>query len=194
MADFSFAERIFMPGKITGVIAFLVLLFGVSVGYASDNKISSSAKGVNKSAAPVPTPLLKGKKVFVSFDPGDVLAFPSVYSGGPERAYNELYADLKQWGHYTLVSDPQDADLIFAVRFVETPLPEVDNHRVYPLIRLVISDEKTHVVLWGFVEQVDGVFKKNRDKGFSNAVEKIVNDVQELLDSAASVPFPGGKS
>jgi hypothetical protein len=63
--------------------------------------LSSAAKGINKANAPVPTPLLSGKKVFISFDPSDVLAFPSVYSGGPERAYNELFADMTQWGAIT---------------------------------------------------------------------------------------------
>jgi hypothetical protein len=132
----------------------------------------------------VPTPLLSGKKVFVSFDLGDVLAFPSVYSGGPERAYSEFYADMKQWGHYELVLDPHDADLIFSIRFVE------GGGLSYPQIRLAISDAKTHVMLWGFVEQVDAAFmRKHRDQAFSSTVMWLVNDVQELISPGSPQPF-----
>ncbi len=161
-----------------------VLTFASSC-FAGSRQLSSAAKGINEANAPVPTPLMSGKKVFISFDLGDVLAFPSVYSGGPERAYNELYADLKQWGHYELVLDPQDADLIFSIRFVE------GGGLAWPQVRLVISDAKTHVILWGFVEQINGaVFKKHRDQAFSYAIMWLVNDVQELLVPGSSAPFP----
>lgn len=165
---------------------FVVLLLGCGpAGFAIPNQLSSAAKGVNTANAPVPTPLLNGKKVFISFDMGDVLAFPSVYSGGPERAYNEFYADMKQWNHYELVLNPQDADLIFSIRFVE------GGNLTWPQIRLVMSDAKTHVVLWGFIEQVNGAFfKKHRDQAFSNAVMLLVNDVQELLTPGSPQPFP----
>ncbi len=162
----------------------LALLICGSACFARSNQLSSAAKGINTANAPVPTPLVSGKKVFISFDLGDVLAFPSVYSGGPERAYNEFYADMKQWGHYELVLDPQDADLIFSIRFVE------GGGLAWPQIRVSISDAKTHVVLWGFVEQINGaVFKKHRDQAFSNTVMWIVNDVQELLVPGSPPPF-----
>ena len=166
------------------LISVLVLLIYGSASFAGASQLSSSAKGINSAKAPVPTPLVNGKKVFVSFDLGDALAFPSVYSGGPERAYSEFYADMKQWGHFQLVLDPNDADLIFSIRFVE------GGGLTWPQIRLVISDAKTHVVLWGFVEEIDGAFfKKHRDQAFSNAVMWIVNDLQELLASGSPPPF-----
>jgi hypothetical protein len=165
-------------------IPFLVLLTCGSASFAGSNQLSSAAKGINTANAPVPTPLVSGKKVFISFDLGDVLAFPSVYSGGPERAYAEFSADMKQWGHYELVLDPQNADLIFSVRFVE------GGGLAWPQIRLAISDAKTHVILWGFVEQINGaVFKKHRDQAFSNTVMWLVNDVQELLVPGSPAPF-----
>ena len=166
------------------LIPVLVLLIYGTAAFAGASQLSSSAKGINSAKAPVPTPLVNGKKVFVSFDLGDVLAFPSVYSGGPERAYSEFYADMKQWGHFQLVLDPQDADLIFSIRFVE------GGGLTWPQIRLVISDAKTHVTLWGFVEQIDGAFfKKHRDQAFSNAVMWTVNDLQELLAPGSPPPF-----
>jgi len=165
------------------MLAGLFLTCG-SAGYAIPNQLSSAAKGINTANAPVPTPLLNGKKVFISFDMGDVLAFPTVYSGGPERAYVEFFADMKQWGRYELVLNPQDADLIFSIRFLE------GGNLAWPQIRLSMSDAKTHVILWGFIEQVNGAFfKKHRDQAFSNTVMMLVNDVQELLAPGSPKPF-----
>jgi hypothetical protein len=138
---------------------------------------SSAAKGVNSVAAPVPAPLLNGKRVFISYELGDVTSFPSAYSGGPERAYSEFFNQMKAWGRFDLVMDPSDADLVFAVRFVDAPMPQ---------IRVGISDGKTHVALWGFVEQVDpAVFKKHRDQSFTQSVQLLVKDIQTLLTPGA---------
>jgi hypothetical protein len=166
------------------IISACVLLASGSASFAGSNQLSSAAKGVNAAKAPVPTPLVSGKKVFISFDLGDVLAFPSVYSGGPERAYSEFYADMQHWGRYDLVLDPKDADLIFSVRFVE------GGSLAWPQIRLAISDAKTHVILWGFVEEINGaIFKKHRDQAFSDTVMWLVNDVHELLAPGSPPPF-----
>ena len=116
---------------------------------------SSAAKGINVLSAPVPTPLLDGKRAFISYELGDVTAFPTAYSGGPERAYEEFFGQMKAWGRFELVMDPSDADVVFAIRFVDSPGLSL------PQIRVGISDAKTHVALWGFVEQVDPAwFKK----------------------------------
>jgi hypothetical protein len=131
---------------------------------------SSAAKGVNTLAAPVPAPLLNGKRVFISYEIGDVTSFPS--------AYSEFFNQMKAWGRFELVMDPSDADLVFAVRFVDAPMPQ---------IRVGISDGKTHVALWGFVEQVDpAVFKKHRDASFSESVKLLIGDVQALLTPGAA--------
>jgi len=145
---------------------------------AANAQKSSAAKGVNTVAAPVPAPLLNGKRAFISYELGDVTSFPSAYSGGPERAYSEFFAQMKAWGRFELVMDPGDADLVFAVRFVDAPMPQ---------IRVGISDGKTHVALWGFVEQVDpAMFKKHRDASFSQSVQLLVGDVQALITPGAT--------
>jgi hypothetical protein len=137
---------------------------------------SSAAKGINVLAAPVPTPLLNGKRAFISYELGDVTAFPTAYSGGPERAYEEFFAQMKAWGRFELVIDPSDADVVFAIRFVDSPGLSL------PQIRVGISDAKTHVALWGFVEQVDPAWlKKHRDASFSGSIQLLVSDVQALL-------------
>ena len=175
-----------MP-RLLGKLLASTLLFASLSGYSqirfTTPKKSSADVGINTVNAPVPTPILHGKKAFVSYELGDVTAFPEAYSGGPERAYAELYSAMKAWGRYDLVSDPNDADIIFAVRFV-------DPVGVVPQIRVGVMDAKTHVALWGFVEQVDFKFrKKNRDLAFTDSVKLIVTDIQTLLGQA-TIPSP----
>jgi hypothetical protein len=163
--------------KKSTVIGALLLCCAMSI---CAQQRSSAAKGINNLAAPLPTPLLNGKRAFISYELGDVTDFPSAYSGGPERAYSEFFAQMKAWGRFQLVLDPQDADLVFAIRFVDSP-------GSLPQIRLGISDAKTHVALWGFVEQVDpAFFKKHRDASFSGSVQLLVSDVQALLTPDAT--------
>jgi len=158
---------------------------GAQITFGAPKK-SSANVGINSVQAPVPAPLLKGKKAFISYELGDVTAFPQAYSGGPERAYGEFYAAMKAWGHYELVSDPNDADVVFAVRFV-------DPGTTVPQIRIGVSDGKTGIGLWGFVEQVDFKFrKKNRDLAFTDSVKLLVTDIQTLIGQATIPPPPPG--
>jgi hypothetical protein len=158
------------------IVASLVVFAGA---YPGSMTAQRKAAPVNASAAPVPAPILQAKKAFISFELGDVSSFPSVYSGGPERAYNEFYQGMQQWGQYQLVSDPKDADVIFAIRFVDSP------GLSYPQIRLGISDSRGRVALWGFAEEINPAFrKKNRDAAFTATIVQVVNDVKLLVNSS----------
>jgi hypothetical protein len=163
-----------------------VLCLGLVIGCATASAYaqifttpprSSAAVGVNNAAAPIPDPILKGKKAFISYELGDVSSFPSRYSGGPERAYSEFLAGMKAWGRYEIVTDPKQADVIFAIRFVDPPeIPK-------PQIRVGVMDPVTHAALWGFVEEIDFAFrKKSRDADFSDTVHLLVTDVQQLVE------------
>lgn len=176
--------------KSFGYIALLLLFITCTVVYSqTPAKLSSEhsgtgAKAANSVSVPIPTPLLNGKKVFISLDADGVRA-------GQEydflkSANNELYADLKKWGHYELVSDPQQADLIFSLRIAVYTRNDISSVQIV----LEVSDVKTHVVLWGFVEGVSPAFRvASFEKNSSIAVKKVVNDIQNLLDSAVPVPF-----
>jgi len=172
---------------------FLAALFLFAIAATASAQIfdqrsdrSSAEVGINNSNAPVPSPLLKAKRAFISYEIGDVTAFPSDYSGGPERAYGEFYSQMKAWGRYELVSDPKDADIIFAVRFVDPP------NIVRPQIRVGIMDSTARVSLWGFVEEVNfAFFKKHRDAAFTASVKQLLEDVQALV---SQVPAPQQQS
>ena len=157
-------------------IVVVALLFCFCIAVPAQR--SSARKGVNKMGAPIPDPILNGKRVFISFELGDTVDFDGVYSGGPERAYSEFYNQMKQWNHYELVSNPNDADMVFAIRFTG-------------VLRLTLLDARGRISLWGFVEQVDpAFFKKHRDNQFSQSVGRLITDLKTLLDEATASASP----
>jgi hypothetical protein len=172
-----------MLRPILQVIAGFFFLAGIAApAQIGTPRRSSADVGVNTVQAPVPIPLLNGRKAFISYELGDVTAFPDAYSGGPERAYGEFYSAMKAWNRYELVSDPNDADVVFAVRFVDPP-------GTVPQIRIGVADARTHITLWGFVEQVDFKFrKKNRDAAFTDSVNLLVTDIQTLIGENVRPP------
>jgi hypothetical protein len=174
-----------MPRHFPKLLASFFLIAGLTapaqIIRLGTPKKSSADVGVNTVQAPVPTPLLNGKKAFISYELGDVTAFPDSYSGGPERAYGEFYSAMKTWNRYDLVADPNDADVVFAVRFVEPS-------NTVPQIRIGVADARSHITLWGFVEQVDPKFlKKNRDAAFTASVKLLIADIQTLIAQNGTV-------
>jgi hypothetical protein len=141
-------------------------------------------------AAPVPAQILVAKKVFVANAGSEQPWYDDAqFSGGPDRAYNQLYAALKSWGRYELVGSPADADLLFEIQFVCPPSVAAGNQggdslagRPYdPRLRLVIRDPKTNALLWMFTERAQwAVLLGNRDKNFDVALARIVSDLQGL--------------
>lgn len=77
----------------------------------------------------------------------------------PGQVYNDVYADLQAWGHYKLVSTPQEADLIFELREV-APRSEIYGGHGYvysahsPAFLLTIVDPKTQLALWTITSPV----------------------------------------
>ena len=146
-------------------------------------------------AAPVPALIVSAKKVFISNAGGGCDPLGSAYfKGGPNRPYNQLYAALKSWGRYELVTSPADAELAFEIGFT-CPVEGtnvVEGGRAGPTsdpqLRLVIREVKTHFTLWGITEHVGmAILQGNRDKNFDRAMNKLVDDLKSL---AAGTPPP----
>jgi hypothetical protein len=127
--------------------------------------------------APLPSQIFTAKKAIIS-NAGDDFD-SSLWSGGPDRAYNEFYAAMKSWGRYDLVGVPGDADIVLEFSLIGTPLPNA-------LFRVVLLDPKTHVVLWTVSEGIPLGLKKTRDKGFDDAIEKLVGDLKALTAQPAA--------
>jgi hypothetical protein len=122
-------------------------------------------------AAPVPSQILNAKKVFVVNTSGGIDS--GMWSGGPNRIYNEFYAALKSGGRFELTSSPSDADLVLDVDVIA-------NSAVWQ-IRLNILDPKTGIVLWAVYEPTKFTMSKvTREKNLDDTINKLVGDLSGL--------------
>ena len=136
--------------------------------------------------APVPAQIAAAQKIFISNAGGESFenVMPQVvFDGGPDRPYNELYADMKSWGRYELVSSPAASDLVVEVSWILSDtglrLP------VLGQLRVTILDPRTHITLWTFNEYVRGaIFLGNRNKNFDQAMRTIMERIKKLTDPA----------
>lgn len=142
--------------------------------------------------APRPSALFSAKKVFVSNAGSDSGLFPHPFSGDPDRAYNEFYADVQALGRYDLVTDPSEADLIFELQLTAPNGPSNANKQngasdPLPMFRLVIYDRKSHYVLWALTESIDpAALQKTHDLNFDDALATIVLDLKRLTTPAGT--------
>ncbi|MBV8811437.1 MAG: hypothetical protein JO033_22435 [Acidobacteriaceae bacterium] len=145
-------------------------------------------------AAPIPTQIGAGKRVFVSNMGGECQNFNSPgfnfgigqplrhgqVSAAVPTAYDGLYSALKDWGRFELVLAPSDADLVFQIHVV---CPSIKER--HPVLELQILDPKTRIALWGFSENADPAeLQKNRDANFERALTQLSQDVRALFARA----------
>ena len=184
---------------ILSLVLAMTLSRALSAQQTHEDKSTDTLKspGVEAPLAPVPSPIIKAKKVFISNAGGDSDISPDHYSGSPDRAYNQLFAALKSWGRYELVTAPEDADLIFELHFT-APSGRVDVFngkgvsQQRPQFRLVILDLKTHVVLWTFTEYLE-TRHATHDQSFDQALTRIVEDVRKLASPPVKAADTGEK-
>jgi hypothetical protein len=138
--------------------------------------------------APIPPQILAAHKVFASNGGGEsfeTVIGQTVFNGGTDRPYNQFYAAMKDWGRYELVPSPADSDLVLEVSWALSDtglrLP------VLGQLRLIVTDPKTHVVSWTFIQYVRGAFLLgNRDKNFDQAMTTVVNHLKLLAAPSAA--------
>jgi hypothetical protein len=141
------------------------------------------------SLAPVPPALLNAKTVFISNAGADSGLFPHPFSGDPDRPYNQFYAAMQSWGHYQLVADPSEADIVFELQLIAPPGPSSGNKvngasDPVPMFRLVIYDRKTHYVLWALTESIwIALLQKTHDNNFDSALNAITADLKRLTSA-----------
>jgi hypothetical protein len=151
--------------------------------------VQGAAGKDTKEAAPGPTPtqITLAKSVFIANAGGEENPSDNQFKGGPDRAYNQFYEEMKTWGRYELVSAPADADLLIELRFTQTrvasdPQEALKLDVVYdPQFRLVVRDPRTQAVLWGFTEHLQwAILQGNRDKNFDQGMARVVADIKGL--------------
>lgn len=134
--------------------------------------------------APIPSQIAAAKKVFVSHGDTDWTARGEgeVFSGGPDRAYNQFYPAIKSWARYELVAAPADADLVLEISFRD------ELSRLYSgscRFVLNVKDQKTQILLWSFSERIYPYGRqRTRDKNFDAGLNYIVDDLKKLVDRA----------
>ena len=146
-------------------------------------------------SAPVPEQIRRAKKIFIANAGDKTNLFPDVFSGGPDRPYVDFYSAMEKWGHYQIVSTPEQADLIFSVGIASPSAAEIaptsgnlgpwngaELHDVQ--LRLRILDPKSRISIWELDSHVNtpwGVdLKKTRDQSFDTAMNNLVLEVQQL--------------
>jgi hypothetical protein len=146
--------------------------------------------------APLPAQIINGKTVFISNAGGDT---NYLYSGGPDRLYNQFYAAMKDWGRYQLAASPAEADLVLAISFSNqfvgdnvsrgngAPTPVLGRSLTDPQFRLTVLDPSTRVTLWTFTEHVQfAILQGNRDKNFDQALTNLLNNIRNVAGQALS--------
>jgi hypothetical protein len=141
------------------------------------------------------------KKIFLSNlgTDGEWLFF---ISGGPNETYNELYASLKQWGHFQLVDSPSQADLIFEIRSSTIvrdvvrnggdPDVAADLSTSYnPIFTLSIIDPSTHASIYS-IQMLAGR-GSNKAKGaiaFTQSIGVLTDKIKALVAAPAPTQNP----
>jgi hypothetical protein len=137
--------------------------------------------------APVPTEIAAAHTVFVVNNGADA-NFPIT----AQDAYNEVYAALQAWGHFQLVSSPDQADLVFQLRDI-APVTGVYGDRTgayainSPAFQLAIKNPKTNVTLWTINSPVLIAGRKaTRARELNIAVTNLVSRVKVLANQPLS--------
>jgi hypothetical protein len=133
-------------------------------------------QSANTPPGPVPPAILAAKKIFLS----NSGTFSSLYSGGHNRAYNQLYAALQASGFFEMTGDPSDADLVM-------DLQTYDSGPGYATFRLLIYDRKTHFLLWILLEPIYVCNRqKTCDNNFDEAFSVLLLNFEKLAGKTPS--------
>jgi hypothetical protein len=174
-------------------VEMTIVRFGL-IAYLGLVSLSSTVALVAQQAAPmatapVPALLLDAKTLFISNAGADSGLFPHPFSGDPDRAYNEFYANVMSWGRYQVVASPAKADLVFELRLMAPNGPSNANKQKgasdpLPMLRLVIYDRPSHYVLWALTESIaPATLQKTHDHNFDEAIANLVLDAGRLTKS-----------
>lgn len=164
----------------------LVEMQCITFAFALSITASAAQSPAPPAAAPVPPAIRHANIIFVSNAGADSGLFPHPFSGAPDRAYNQFYAELRSTGQYRLVEDPRQADLVLELRLTAPYGPQnADKAKgasdPLPMFRLVVYDANTHWVLWAFTESVDIAYlQKSHDRNFDDALTALLRDFQSV--------------
>src|SRR5258708_604970 len=184
------------------------------------------AQAVQSPASSVPSPqIAAAKSVFIMNAGSENRAEKAraLFTGGPDRAYNQFYAAMKDWGRFRLVSSPAGADLIVEIQYVLRPRwidttageeracekrnavckdqPFMCNCRgnyfKAPQLDLIVRDGETHAVLRTFnrlIEVEKLSGRKNKGNSRQSELDLMFNRAMNGLISDFDHLSPSGKA
>ena len=155
-----------------------VFLSGLGLSSLTPVVVAQTQPTAEIAAAPIPVQLTNAKRVFVANGAGDNDPGITKYMYGPDGLYNQFYADIKSMGRYDIASSPSEADLVLELK-VDYALYNHDF--TYPKFKVEVRDPKTNVLLWSFMEPVNGAFlAKTGRKNVSLALGKLADDLKKV--------------
>jgi hypothetical protein len=138
--------------------------------------------------APLPSPILEAKKVFLT------------NGGGSNLAYDAFYSAMKNWRKYEIVGSPDAADVVIELAYrvedhgtrvfstTNTYTGQTDVHSrelIDPQLVLTIYDGKTRQSLWSTTDHRRLARReKNREKETINSAERLVEMLKGRVDTA----------
>ncbi len=109
----------------------------------------------------------------------------------PNQLYNDIHSRLQQWGYYQLVSNPQEADLIFQLdeidpRNGENVTPGTDLYNRTPYFRVLILDAKTGIALWTVTAPIYITGKKTYAQWMDISEQGLITRLKALAQQPVS--------
>jgi hypothetical protein len=178
---------------------FLAIVFASLVSPAIAQKIPAYSE-----AGPVPPAITHARNIFVSNGGSDAGLFPEPlplsglssqpFTGDAGRPYTQFYAALQATKQYTLVNDPNQADLVLELRLTAPNGPQNPSRQngasdPLPQFRLVVYDAKSHYILWTFTDSIEpAILQKTHDKNFDKALGALLTQFLTIAHRPPAAP------
>jgi hypothetical protein len=146
-------------------------------------------------AAPIPAPIVSAHTIFLANGGDDLVSADTLTRAGQPASdpYNSVYAALKTWGHWQLLSSPEGADLILVVRF-SAPVYDYANGMplsTSPQFEVTILDGKSGILLWTVLQPVAGAARKSTwAKNYAGGIDGAVQQLKAIAGGTAPPATP----
>jgi hypothetical protein len=177
-----------MKSCVRSIAAFLcmALSFNCFALDALPQTATESSAPAPATNAPVPAQIVSSHTIFLS-NLGSDANFPV----DSTQVYNDIYKALQVWGHYQLVSSPDQADLIFQLHDVSTVTTYYEGNGANatinnPTFQLTILDSKSMVTLWTITSPVTLAGKKTFARWLSISETNLVSRLKVVAGQSLS--------
>lgn len=157
-----------------------VLILGAAFAAAPTFSNAQPAEAVNSSARP--------ERAFIANGGGDFGPYPQNVPEGAsaERAYNEFFAGMSNWGRYEIVADPANADWIFEITAGSQTACVSDPKRSYiddsPRIEVVMMDKATWGTRKTFFQTIQPIrLFRTADHNFDAAIAALIDQIKNEI-------------